>query len=200
MGQTDEGVSPDSGDGAMKLFRKDRAPEQNASDGASGSALSRKKLLQTLKKRGLAAFKNMSAEEQRRVWDWTKDVILQYRKVLERNPANVRPVEELPFSKEEIMLAIKLSLPLYAQKNIRSMVKNLKTIYKELGVFQSIDTDDKEKLKKTSVRQDKASAKQYREALEIHEKYMEMVVSEKKSLVEEINNFVNRMEALRPKP
>jgi hypothetical protein len=110
---------------------------------------------------------------------------------LERNPANIRSVDELPFPKEDIKLAIQLSLPLYEQKNIQSMVKTLKTNYKELGVFQSIDTEDKEKLRKMSVRQDKASAKQDREVIEIHEKYMEMVISEKKSLLEEINDFVN---------
>jgi len=149
--------------------------------------------MRNLKAKGLYAFKDMSEEEQRRVWDWSKEVIRHYRKTLERNPANIRSVDELPFHKEEIKLAIELSLPLYAQKNIHRMVKTLKTNYKELGVFQSIEPEDKEKLRTISVRQDKTSAKQNSEVLEIHEKYMEMVISEKKSLLEEINNFANRI-------
>jgi len=99
--------------------------------------------LRALKTNGLVAIKDMSEKEQRRVWDWSKEVIRQYRKTLERNPANIRSVDELPFLKEEIKLAIELSLPLYAQKNIHSMVKNLKSIYKELGFLQSIDSKDK---------------------------------------------------------
>ena len=183
----------------MKIFRKDKESEKSAIDASSGSASSPERLLQTLKAKGLSAFKDMSDKEQRLVWNWCKEIIRQYRKALEQNSANIRPIDELPFPKEEIKYAIKLSLPVYLQKNILSMVKNLKTIYKELGVFQSLDAADKEKLKKSSVWQDQASTKQYGEASEIHEKYMEMVVSEKKGLIEDINNFVNRMETLGPK-
>ena len=189
-------MTSDNGDGLMKLFRKTIEPEQSATDEPGTSTSSLKGLLRALKTNGLVAIKNMSEKEQRRVWDWSKEVIRQYRKTLERNPANIRSVDELPFPKEDIKLAIQLSLPLYEQKNIQSMVKTLKTNYKELGVFQSIDTEDKEKLRKMSVRQDKASAKQDREVIEIHEKYMEMVISEKKSLLEEVNDFVNKMENL----
>jgi hypothetical protein len=56
----------------------------------------------------------MSEEEQRRVWDWSQEVIRHYRKTLERNPANIRSVDELFLPIEEIKLTIELSLPLYA--------------------------------------------------------------------------------------
>jgi hypothetical protein len=178
----------------MKLFRKYKEPEQSVKDEPNASALSLNRLLRPLKSKGLYALKDMSEKEQQRVWDWSKEVIRQYRRTLERNPANIRSVDELPIPKEDIMLAIQLSLPLYAQKNIHSMVKTLKTNYKELGVFQNIEPEDKEKLRKTSIRRDKPSVKPYREVLEVHEKYMEMAISEKKSLMDEINNFVDRME------
>jgi hypothetical protein len=74
------------------------------------------------------------------------------------------------------------------------MVKNLKSICKELGIFQSIEPKDKEKLSISSIRRDKLSAEQHSEILEAHEKYMETVISEKKGLLDEINNFVNRLE------
>ena len=189
-------MTSDNGDGSMQLFRKHKEPDQSATDEPGTSTSSLKRLLRALKTNGLVAIKDMSEKEQRRVWDWSKEVIRQYRKTLERNPANIRSVDELPFPKEDIKLAIQLSLPLYEQKNIQRMVKTLKTNYKELGVFQSIDTEDKEKLRKMSVRQGKASVKQDRGVIEIHEKYMEMVISEKKSLLEEVNDFVNKMENL----
>lgn len=183
----------------MQLFRKHKEPDQIANDEPGTSALSLKRLLRALKTKGLYAIKDMSEREQRRVWDWSNEVIRKYQRTLEQNPANVRSVDDLPFPKEVIKLAIELSLPLYAQKNIDSMVKTLKTNFKELGVFQSIEPEDKEKLRKAYVRQDKDSAKQNRDMLEIHEKYTEMVVSEKKSLLEEINNFAIRMKVLRQK-
>jgi hypothetical protein len=181
----------------MKLFRKHKEPDQNATDEPGTSALSLKSLLRALRTTGFYAIKGMSEKEQRRVWDWSKEVIRKYRRTLERNPANIRPVEELPFPKEEIKLAIQLSLPFYEQKNIQSMVKKLKTSYKELGVFQSIEPEDKDKLSKMSGQQDKLSVEPYREGLEVLGKYMEMVITEKKSLIEEINDFSNRMENLR---
>jgi hypothetical protein len=180
----------------MKLFRKYKEPEQSATDDPGSSTPSPKRLLRALKTSGLVAIQDMSEKEQRRVWDWSKEVIRNYRRTLERNPANIRPVQELPFPKEDIKLAIQLSLPVYAQKNIHSMVKTLKTSYKELGVFQSIEPEDKEKLSKTSGQQDKLSVEPYRQGLEVLGKYMEMVISEKKSLLEEINDFANRLESL----
>ncbi|UCD82489.1 MAG: hypothetical protein JSW26_14005 [Desulfobacterales bacterium] len=181
----------------MKLFRKYKELEQSATDRKRAVASSMEKVLRTLRKEGLYAFKNLSDEEQRRVWHWSKEVIRQYRRALERNPANIRPLDDLPLPKEKIKLAIKLALPFYAQKNIQSMVKNLRSIYKELGCFQSFDAADREKLRKSYARQDKATLVPSRQMLEIHEKYMETVVSEKKSLLAEINNFANKLEVLK---
>ena len=174
----------------MKVLKKNKVPEQSAID-ASGRNF--EELLQILKAKKLSAFKDMSDIEQRRVWFWSKHIIRHYRVVLERNPANIRTAEDLPFSKEEVKLAIKLALPFYAQKNIHSMVRNLKTIYKELGCFQSIETGDKAKLRKSSNRRDTSSQMPYRELLKIHEKYMETVISEKKSLLEDITAYANKL-------
>jgi hypothetical protein len=174
----------------MRLFRKHKEPEQS-------TAASNDELLQILRARGFYAFKDMSDEEQRRIWHWSKDVIRLYRKALQSNPANIRPLDDLPLPKEKIKLAIKLALPFYAQKNIQSMVKNLRSLYKELGCFQSFDAEDKEKLRKSYGRQADASVVPSRQMLEIHEKYMETVISEKKSLLEEINNFASGLEGLK---
>jgi len=177
----------------MKLSRKNRGPEQRAVDESNASGINLEELLQILQAKGLYAFKGMSDIEQRRVWFWSKNVIRHYRVVLERNPANIRAAEDLPFSKEEVKLAIKLALPFYAQKNIHSMVRNLRTIYKELGCFQSIETGDKAKLRKPYNRGDKSTSVPYGELLKIHEKYMETVISEKKSLLEEITAYANKL-------
>jgi len=176
----------------MKVLKKNKAPEQSAGDTSHASGRNLEELLQILQAKGLSAFKDMSDIEQRRVWFWSKHIIRHYRVVLERNPANIRAADDLPFSKEEVKLAIKLALPFYAQKNIQSMVRNLRTIYKELGCFQSIKAEDKAKLRKSFNRRDKASPMPYRELFKIHEKYMETVISEKKSLLQEITVYSNK--------
>lgn len=181
----------------MKVSRKNKVSEQGAIDKSGASGLNLEELLQTLQERGLFAFKDMSDIEQRRVWFWSKNIIRRYRLVLERNPSNIRSVKDMPFSKEEVKLAIKLALPFYAQKNINSMVRNLKTIYKELGCFQSIEAGDKAKLRKSNNRRDKALPVSYRELLKIHEKYMEAVISEKKSLLEEITTYADKLKISR---
>jgi hypothetical protein len=182
---------------SMSLFRKYKEPEQIAIDKSNAAASSLDELLQTLEEKGLYAFKDLSTSEQRRVWFWSKTIIRQYRLALERNPANLRAAEDLPFSKAEVKLAIKLALPFYAQKKVQSMVKNLKSMYKELGCFQSLEAGDREKLRAVYRRRDKASVRPYRELLEIHEKYMETVISEKKSLLAEINTYADRLKLSR---
>jgi len=181
----------------MKVLKKNKEPDQSASDNSNSSGRDLEELLQILQAKGLSAFKEMSDIEHRRVWFWSKHIIRHYRVVLERNPANIRSAEDLPFSKEEVKLAIKLALPFYAQKNIDSMVRNLRTIYKELGCFQSIEAADKTKLRTPFNRRDKASPMPYRELLKIHEKYMETVISEKKSLLEDITAYANKLKISR---
>jgi hypothetical protein len=177
----------------MKLFSRNNEAEQKAAGKSYAPALSLDELLQALKDKGFYAFKDLSDNEQRRVWFWSKTIIRQYRLTLERNPANLRAAEDLPFSKGEVKLAIKLALPFYAQKNVPDMVRNLKSIYKELGCFQSIEAVDKEKLLTVYKRRDKASGRPYRELLDIHEKYMETVISEKKSLLQEITTYADKL-------
>ena len=181
----------------MKVSGKNKEPERGATDKSNVSGLNLEKLLQILQARGLYAFKDMSDSEQRRVWFWSKNVIRHYRFVLERNPANIRAAEDMPFSKEEVKLAIKLALPFYAQKNVHGMVKNLKSIYKELGCFQDIEATDKAKLRKSYVRRDKASTAPYHELLKIHEKYIQTVISEKKSLLAEITAYADKLKISR---
>jgi hypothetical protein len=41
------------------------------------------KLLVDLKNKGIMAFKKMTDEELKRVWEWSKEVIQQYRSLLE---------------------------------------------------------------------------------------------------------------------
>lgn len=155
------------------------------------------KLLASLKNKGIMAFKQMTDDEQKLVWKWTREVIRRYQSILEADPGNIRNVESLPFPKEDIKLAIKLSLPLYVSKDMQAMVKKLKTAYKEIGTFQHIDEADKEKLLSQSDLKRGTSSPKKKTGYPLSDKYTEISVSEKKALLQEINDFVNDLEAIK---
>lgn len=160
------------------------------------------KLLVDLKNKGIMAFKKMTDEELKRVWEWSKEVIQQYRSLLETCPSNIRNVEDMPFPKEDIKLAIKLSLPLYISKDMQSMVKKLKTAYREIGTFQFIEDADKKKLLSRANLRRRASSKNnktiYPLSDKYSDKYREIAVSEQKALLKEINDFVNNLQSIMP--
>lgn len=155
------------------------------------------KLMSELKNKGILAFKQMSDDEQKKVWSWCKEVIHQYRSLLEAHPGNIRNIEDLPFPKEDIKLAIKLSLPLYISKDMQSMVKMLKTAYREMGTFQVIDDSDKNELLSSANPKRSASHQDNKTAYPIYAKYTKISVSEQKALLQEISDFVNDLESIK---
>jgi len=153
-------------------------------------------LLARLKKKKIALFQQLTEDEQRTIWEWSREVIRQYRITLESNPSNVRNVRELPFSKDDIKLAIKIALPLYVSKDLQRMIKVLKTAYRELGAFQVIDPSETEKAISTNSSSKRSSSAGKKRSIFKSDAYIESIISEKKALLDEINIFVNDLEAL----
>lgn len=154
------------------------------------------KLMADLKNRGIEAFKQMTDDEQKSVWDWSKEVIRQYRSVLEAKPSNIRNIEDLPFPKEDIKLAIQLSLPLYITKDMQSVIKMLKNAYKDIGTFQFIEDVDKKELLARADLKRRASSQTNKTIYPLSDKYTELAVSEQKALLQEINDFVTDLESI----
>ena len=149
-------------------------------------------ILAALKRKGIVAFRQLTDDEQKRVWQWCNEVVQHFRGVLETDPRNIRNVENLAFPKEDIKLAIKMLLPLFISKDMHSMVRKLKNAYQEIGTFQTIDPKDHAYLTDIANSQAKVTSKtQYPELVRAKDRYMELVISEKKGLLHEINNFVN---------
>lgn len=153
-------------------------------------------LMADLKNKGILAFKQMTDDEQKKVWNWSKEVVQQYRTVHEANPSNIRNIDDLPFPKEDIKLAIKLSLPLYLSKDMQSVVKMLKTAYKDIGTFQFIDDADKKELLSRVDPKRRASAQNNGTLYQLYDKYAEVIISEQKALLQEINDFITDMESI----
>ena len=180
----------------MNAKKENRNGRKRSAAAESNSLLISSKLMADLKNRGIMAFKQMSDDEQKRVWNWSKEVIKQYRSVLEAHPSNIRNIEDLPFPKEDIQLAIKLSLPLYVSKDTQSVVKRLKTAYREIGTFQHIeDVDKKELLSRENLKR-KASSRYNKTIYPLSDKYTALAVSEQKALLQDINDFVADLESI----
>jgi hypothetical protein len=179
------------------MTKRDRQSSQIVAAENNNRLIISPKLLAELKRKGIMAFKQMTRVEQKLVWKWSKELIRQYLSVLEADPSNIRHAESLPFPKEEIKLAIKLSLPVYISKDIQSKVKMLKIAYKEIGAFQAIEPADKGFVRFVSTGKGEVTSLQYRYALRSYDKYMELVVSEKKDLLHEINDFVTKLKVLK---
>ena len=178
-----------------KTGKNVRRTLRNEIAGKNDMLLISSSLLANLKNMGILAFKQMTDAEQKTVWKWSKEVIRRYRSVLEAHPGNIRDVEDLPFPKEDIKLAIKLSLPLYISKDMQSMVKMLKTSYKEIGTFQIIDDSDKKRLPSRENSDRRSPSQNNRKVYPVTDKYTEIAVSEKKALLQEINDFVTDLES-----
>ena len=170
--------------------RKTVAAEKN------NALLISSKLLANLKNMGILAFKQMTEDEQKKVWNWSKEVVQQYRSVLEADPGNIRNIEDLPFPKEDIKMAIKLSLPLYISKDMQNVIKMLKTAYKDIGTFQFIDDGDKKVLQSRSDPKRRASSQNNGSTYPLSDKYTELIVSEQKALLQEVNDFVTDLDSI----
>jgi predicted Fe-S protein YdhL (DUF1289 family) len=174
----------------MNAKKENRNGHKSSAAAESNTLLISSKLMADLKNRGIMAFKQMSDDEQKRVWNWSKEVIKQYRSVLEADRGNIRNIENLPFEKEDIKLAIKLSLPLYVSKDMQRVVKMLKTAYREIGTFQLLDDADKNELLARADLKRRASSQDNKTISPLSDKYTELAVSEQKALLQDINDFV----------
>ncbi|MGD1967525.1 MAG: hypothetical protein PVH97_04640 [Desulfobacterales bacterium] len=180
----------------MNAKKENRNGRKSSAAAESNSLLISSKLMADLKNRGIMAFKQMSDDEQKRVWNWSKEVIKQYRSVLEAHPSNIRNIENLPFPKEDVQLAIKLSLPFYLSKDTQSVVKRLKTAYREIGTFQHIEDVDKRELLSRENLKRKASSRYNKTIYPLSDKYTALAVSEQKALLQDINDFVADLESI----
>jgi hypothetical protein len=151
------------------------------------------RLLENLRKKGFKAITGMKKEEQQRLWLWAQKVSGQYGKVLSRIPWNLKKASELPFPKEDIQLAIKLMLLPHITRGRTKVVRVLRDRYADLASFQEIDEGDRDRLTKFIDPKDGKSNRFDRNTFPLHNKYAERVVSERKYLIEDINDFINNI-------
>jgi hypothetical protein len=149
-----------------------------------------KGLLKDFKGNGLSAFKKMDEKDQRAVINWSKEVARQYTTLIDNDPSNIKDISDLPFPKEDIKLAIKIMLPVYLSIGPKSMIKRLKLAYQELASFQQIDKGDYNRIMSPEASKENDDSITKRENLNIYNKYLEITITKRKILFQEIENYV----------
>ena len=147
--------------------------------------------LNTLRKKGITAILTMNKKAQMTLSNWARDLVDQYNAVLKNNPMKLKDITKLPCSKIDAKLAIKLLLMASATKDIEDdMVVDLRNKFVSLGSFQSIDQEDLLKLKKYIGGIQKKSMDADVPSFSELNKYMNMIISEQKVLLHEVNSFI----------
>ena len=166
-------------------------PTNNHKKSDENSSSEIEALLNKLRKTGTTAILSMNKKAQITMSNWAYNLVDQYDATLKNNPVKLKDTAELPCSKMDLKLAIKLLMLASVEKRLDdNAIVNLKDKFVSLGSFQSIDQEDIVKLinhisdiQKKSMDADTPSFSELN-------KYMDLIISEQKALLDEINSFI----------
>lgn len=161
----------------------------NKSNGNSSSNV--EAILNKLRKAGITAILTMNKKSQMTISNWAHDFVNQYDNILKNNPMKLKNITELPCSKMDAKLAIKLLLLASVEKGLEDdTVVNLRNKFVSLGSFQSVEKKDIKKLLKYISSDQKKSMDTDSLSFPELNKFMDLIISEQKALLEEINSFI----------
>jgi hypothetical protein len=148
-------------------------------------------LLKEVRDGGISELAHLDKSVQARVVNWAQDVVNQYKSILKENPGKIKNSVDLPCPKEALKLAIKALLPAHVAKGSDEMVNFLKDSYVRLSAFQEISREDKNTVIKESHEMDPKLESTETSLFSNYHKYMQIIVSEQKILLDDINTFIN---------
>ena len=159
---------------------------------ASENSLSEvESFLNKLRKTEITAIFTMNKKAQITMLNWAHNLVNQYDAILKNNPMKLKDIAELPCSKMDAKLAIKLLMLGSVEKGLdNNSASNLRDKFISLGSFQSIDQKDIVKLMKCMSDIKEKSMEDNTFSLPGFNKYMDLIISEQKALLEEINSFI----------
>ncbi len=174
----------------MEPTKNDKKSDENSKTNENSSS-EIEALLNKLRKTGTTAILTMNKKAQITMSNWAYNLVDQYDANLKNNPVKLKDTAELPCSKMDVKLAIKLLMLASVEKRLDdNAIVNLKDKFVGLGSFQSIDQEDIVKLinhisdiQKNSMDSDTPSFPELN-------KYMDLILSEQKALLDEINSFI----------
>jgi hypothetical protein len=148
-------------------------------------------LLNKLRETGVPAILAMNKKSQMTMSNWAHDFVNQYTNILKNNPMKLKNITELPCSKMDAKLAIKLLLLASVEKGLEDhAVVDLRDKFVGLGSFQFIEGRDIKKLTKYFNNTIKKSKNEDTLFFPELNKYMDLIISEQKALIEEMNSFI----------
>ena len=150
-----------------------------------------KTFLDEINDKGIFALARASDEKQIMITRWAKDIYDRFESVLKKHPSKIKHIDELPASKQDIKMAIKILLTAYVLKESDEMVDNLKNLYIRIGTFQNVDPKDKEKIFYNDNGTERELESDYAAVFPEYHKYMEVIISEQNVLLDDVNNFVD---------
>ena len=159
-----------------------------------------KHLFDEIKDKGILALAHMSEENQTILTSWAQDIFDRYESVLESHPTKIKNIVELPASKQEVKMALKIMLTAYVLKQSDEMVDKLKDCYISIGAFQDIDREDKEKIIEQINNIKRESDIDYSTVFPESHKYLQVIISEQNVLLDDVNAFIHDLKKLRQKP
>ena len=147
--------------------------------------------IKNFRQKGLSIISDMRKDEQTIFVNWAQDVVDRYGHILQENPSKIKNVADLPCTKEDLKIAIKVLLPAYLAKGSGDTVDLLKDRYVRLGAFQEISQEDKDAIIKEFDEIDQKSESTDTLLFSTYQKYMQLVISEQNIFLEDINTFVD---------
>lgn len=149
-----------------------------------------------LKNKGIGdTIRRMDKKEMLELWEWAVTVNDRYEELLSGRHRDVRDSKELPFSKEEIKLAIKLLLLVHLAAGKEEVVRNLKDRYVGLAHFQAIPEEAMQMLVTDAGNHIDKSNRFTNYST--YNTLVETVVAEKKQLLDQINVFLQTPRAVK---
>jgi hypothetical protein len=157
-------------------------------------------LLNELKDSGFFALAQMSEKNKFAITKWAQAIYDRYLSVLEKHPAKIKNIIELPASKEEVKIAIKVLLSAHAIRKSDDMVDILKEQYISIGAFQDIDLYDNEKISEKTNDKDQQLESANESVFPNYHRFMEVLIKEQNALLDDVNNFINDLMELKKEP
>ena len=139
----------------------------------------------------------MNDKNQITITKWARDIYDRYETVLENQPTKIKNIVELPASKQEVKMAIKILLTTYVLKESDEISDSLKDRYISIGAFQNIDLEDREKIFYEVNNMEKELESDYASVFPEYHKHMEVVILEQNILLDDVNNFINDLKELK---
>jgi hypothetical protein len=156
-------------------------------------------LLDEIKDKGFLILAHLSEENQVMITHWAQDIFDRYESVLKNQPSKIKNIVELPASKQELKMAVKILLTAYVLKESYEIVDKLKDRYISIGAFQKIDLEDGEKKSYEVNNFEKELESDYASVFPEYHKHIEVIISEQNVLLDDVNNFINDLIELKNK-